>query len=1098
MADEPMSPAEREQLLDGLVAAYFEAAEGGQRPDSAQWLARHPELAQELAEFFAAQDRLERVAAPLRQVAQAAAAPDETIDCLRTSDDPTAAPPVGSFGDYELLEELGQGGGGVVFRARQRGAGREVALKMVLAGRAATRAERDRFRTEAEVVAGLDHPHIVPLYEVGEYDGTPYFSMKFVPGGSLAEAVAGGGWARGKEPQRRAAQVLAQVARAVHHAHQRGVLHRDLKPANVLLDERGEPHVTDFGLAKRLEGGAAGHTQTGAVVGTPSYMAPEQARGDRAAVTTATDVYGLGAVLYALLAGRPPFREPTVLETLRQLQEREPERPGKVRAGVDRDLETVCLKCLRKEPGQRYASTEAVAEDLERWLRGEPIQARPIGRVARVWRWCRRNPVVAGLTGAVALLLVAAAVGLVVGALMIWREQARTKVALAEARANFRKARDAVDHMLSRVAAEKLAHVPQMQEVRRELLEKALEFYQGFLEQAGDDAEVRSETGRTYVRVGNIRSFLGQHAEAESAYRRAVELLRPLAADFPAEPQYRHHLADSHHGLAVVLAKARRAEEAEAAYREAVALHEQLANALPAEPRYRRGLARNHNDLGALLITAGRDQEAEAALRAARDLRGPLAADFPGVDEYRYDLAVTHHALGEVHRRAGRTGDAEAEFGRARAIMEKLVAEFSGVPAYLQSLARIHLNRGWLLQMIGRADEAEAAFRRAKDLLGKLVADFSTVPAYRQELARAHHDLGGLLRRADRADEAEAAFGKALVLWDRLIDAFPKSLAFPGERANTLNSLGVLFQNAGRLKEAEDTHRQVLKVRRELAARWPKVPSQRQGLGYSLDNLGWVLGRLGRPREAEEHLREALAVQRKLAADFPHVPEYWQELAVTWNHLGGLLEAVGRIREAGDAFAESVRHYERLVKEHGDVPRYKEGLAANSFNLARNRFLQGRFREAVPDYRRALKLAPDKVAANNGMAWFRATCPDPRFRDGREAVALAQKAVKLAPKNWVCWRTLGVAHYRTGDWAAAVTALEEARALRQGGASPATCFFLAMAQWRLGQEEQARQWYDLAAGWMDRNPSQTEELRRFRAEAKALLLGKEPARTEAR
>src|SRR5262245_54119182 len=296
MADEPMSPAEREQLLDRLVTSYLEATEGEQRPDREQWLVRHPELAWELAEFFAAQDRLERVAAPLRQVVQAAAAPDETLEDVRTADVPASAsaPPVGYFGDYELLEELGQGGGGVVYRARQLSVRREVALKMILAGRVATQAERDRFRTEAEVVAGLDHPHIVPLYDVGEHDGLPYFSMKFVPGGSLAEAVTAGGWAQGKEPQRRAARVLIQVAQAVHHAHQRGVLHRDLKPANVLLDEQGEPHVTDFGLAKRLVGGV-GQTQTGAIVGTPGYMAPEQAQGDKAAVTTASDVYGLGA-----------------------------------------------------------------------------------------------------------------------------------------------------------------------------------------------------------------------------------------------------------------------------------------------------------------------------------------------------------------------------------------------------------------------------------------------------------------------------------------------------------------------------------------------------------------------------------------------------------------------------------------------------------------------------------------------------------------------------------------------------------------------------------------------------------------------------------
>jgi eukaryotic-like serine/threonine-protein kinase len=405
----------REQLLDRLVTAYLEALETGDRPERAQWLARHPELATELAEFFADQDRLERVAAPLREVAQAVQG-EETPDLSRTSEGgepgrlPSAAS-LGPFGDYELLGEIGQGGGGVVYQARQRSLGRLVALKVILAGRLASEAERQRFRNEAEAVAGLDHPHLVPVYEVGEHDGHPYFSMKLLTGGSLAEAVAGKGWAAGgREKQRQAAQVLALVARAVHHAHQRGVLHRDLKPANVLLDEQGQPHVTDFGLAKRLEVAAGQHTQTGAIVGTPGYMAPEQASGRKGAVSTASDVYGLGAILYAVLTGRPPFQADSVLETLLAVQQQEPVPPSRVVGAVDRDLETICLKCLRKEPVGRYLSAEALAEDLERWLTGEPIQARPVGRVERSWRWCRRNPGLALATGAASVLLAAVAV----------------------------------------------------------------------------------------------------------------------------------------------------------------------------------------------------------------------------------------------------------------------------------------------------------------------------------------------------------------------------------------------------------------------------------------------------------------------------------------------------------------------------------------------------------------------------------------------------------------------------------------------------------------------------------------------------------------
>ncbi len=296
---------------------------------------------------------------------------------------------LGEFGNYELLEEIGRGGQGVVFRARQRSLNRTVALKIIGLGQWATKAHLKRFRREAEAAASLDHPCIVPIYEVGERDGSCYFSMKFVEGGQLDEVVR-------QTPMsiRQAAELIAKVARTVHYAHEHGILHRDIKPGNILLDANGEPHLTDFGLARLVESESS-VTHTLEVLGTPSYMAPEQAAGNNAGLSSATDVYGLGAVFYQLLTGHPPFAGGTTFETVRLVLDTEPRQPRLWNPKVDRDLSTICLKCLEKDPKRRYSSALALAEDLERWLRHEPIWARHTGIFTRGKKWLRRNPTTA-------------------------------------------------------------------------------------------------------------------------------------------------------------------------------------------------------------------------------------------------------------------------------------------------------------------------------------------------------------------------------------------------------------------------------------------------------------------------------------------------------------------------------------------------------------------------------------------------------------------------------------------------------------------------------------------------------------------------------
>src|ERR1041384_7179066 len=333
-----------------------------------------------------------------------------------------AAELLGELGDYELLEEIGRGGQGVVFRARQKSLNRTVALKVISLGQWASKAHLKRFRLEAEAAAHLEHPGIVPIHEVGERDGSCYFSMKFVEGGQLEEVVR-----RAPMSIRQTAELIAKVARTVHYAHQHGILHRDIKPGNILLDKKGEPHLTDFGLARLVEVDST-VTQTLDVLGTPSYMAPEQAVGNNEAISSVTDVYGLGAVLYQLLTGQPPFAGGTTYETIRLLLNTEPRPPRLLNPKIDRDLSTICLKCLEKDPKRRYPSALALAEDLERWLKHEPILARHTGVFARGKKWVQRNPTSAVLVAC--LVALAAAAGWIISKSELVRHPVTTGIAV--------------------------------------------------------------------------------------------------------------------------------------------------------------------------------------------------------------------------------------------------------------------------------------------------------------------------------------------------------------------------------------------------------------------------------------------------------------------------------------------------------------------------------------------------------------------------------------------------------------------------------------------------------------------------------------------
>jgi serine/threonine protein kinase len=378
----PANPG-RARRLNAVIAEYLEAAQLGHAPDRREFLDRHWDLTDGLASFFANEDLMKRMAglpaAPLR------ARPYRQTRFPLPSDhrEVTAAPGLGPF---ELLNEIARGGMGVVYKARHRRLNRVVALKTIRPGvSCSTDVLIKRLRAEAKVVAALDHPNIVPLYEIGEVDGCPYLILKLIPGGDLERHRP-----RLSGNPRAAVRLMAKVARTVQYAHKHGVLHRDLKPSNILLDLEGAPHVTDFGLARCIEFESS-LTQTGLIVGTPAYMAPEQAFGNPGELTEAVDVYGLGAVLYKLLTGRPPFQADTMYDVLEQVRDRAPSSLRLHNRSIDSNLDAICLKCLEKDPARRYHSAAALSADLERWLARAPVLARRPSSTEQFSRWYHRN-----------------------------------------------------------------------------------------------------------------------------------------------------------------------------------------------------------------------------------------------------------------------------------------------------------------------------------------------------------------------------------------------------------------------------------------------------------------------------------------------------------------------------------------------------------------------------------------------------------------------------------------------------------------------------------------------------------------------------------
>ena len=642
----------------------------------------------------------------------------------------------------------------IVYEARDQKLGRLVAIKTIVNGRYATRGQLDRFRGEAEAVARLKHPNVIAIYSVGEHEGRPYLSLEHAEGGNLAQRLA-----KGPMGTRLAVELVERLALAVQAAHEAGIVHRDLKPSNILLTAEGTPKVADFGLAKLL-GSDSAQTLSGQVLGSPSYMAPEQAEGQAKRVGPLSDVYALGAILYQALTGKPPFLGESQLETLKLVATTEPVPPRDSRPDIPRDVETICLKCLQKEPAKRYPAASALADDLRRFLEGRPIMARPLRTWERSWRWCRRNPklaVVSGLLAATVLLSAGAVIGLTYRHNLRLRDEiGRTQAKNAEARRNYQEARSTIQAMLRRLGDRRVAGSPRLLDLSRDLQEDALAFYDRILGKTDSaDPLVRADTVRAFMDASVLQAVLGRNDEATKHARHALILVEGLRAERPDDNEYLVLHAQSLMRLSAYLRGAKEDERARVAGRKSIALAERVVKASPEDLGNQDLLASCHNNYASTWSRIN-DAEAKVHYQKAIEIRERIdPTRLPGV---RVTLIQSLINLGVALWGTGENSQAEESFRRAEDILAS-EAKDHREPVGKVALLAAQLNLNWsgMLHLLGRDTEA---IERADAGLSRL-APYLRIEPNDDEARDACHKLHGnrayalssLGRHRESADE---------------------------------------------------------------------------------------------------------------------------------------------------------------------------------------------------------------------------------------------------------------------------------------------------------------------------------------------------------
>jgi serine/threonine protein kinase len=1048
------TPALDDPRVVAALDAYMSAVEKGHRLDRDEFLSRHAAVADVLAPCLDGMEMLHGLDA----------GPESTGAAL------------GTLGDFRIMREVGRGGMGVVYEAEQISLGRRVALKVLPFASTLDPKQLQRFKNEAQAAAHLHHQHIVPVYATGCERGVHYYAMQYVEGQTLAALIAELRRLAGREtestqsapspvaeptgpyvpgalpssstPQpaalttessvkdpdffRTVARLGVQAAEALEHAHQLGIVHRDVKPANLLVeafstvppltrevvDEGPHLWITDFGLAQVQS--HASLTLTGDLVGTVRYMSPEQTLAKRGMLDHRTDIYSLGVTLYELLTLEPAFNGCDRHEVIHQIAFEEPVQPRRLNEAVPAELETIVLKAMEKNPAERYDTAQEYADDLERFLKDEPIRAKRPSFIHRSRKWARRHKT---LVRAGWIFLLAAVVGLSLSTWLIWREKDRVEAAheseaeqkrraeekreLAEV--NVRVAIQVLDRIYLRVVEEGLPRDPQREEEHHELLRNALPFYEQLAAVNSTDATARLEAGRAYLRVGDIQAKLGQHAKAEEAYEKAIDGLKNVADEFPDELATRQYLAIGHHARGLLLREisslsgAKRLPESEQSLREAATRRRKLVEDFPKEHVFRADLAATLDLLHWVLRDQGRP-EADKLRDQAQEVMKAYVEEFPEnsfsrnligimdvnaaiqhknrgeLERARFLLeeAIGHHeaavaadrqradyadhlrqdcsALGGVLQEMGKLAEAKKLYERQVSLADEMVKKYPRVPAYRVALAQSQNEFALLLGISGQPRQAEKAFEQAIEVYRKLADDFGDLPRYQRDLAIAQMNVGFTLERSSRVREAGKAYEQALELLKKLPAFWLERPDYQNDLASCLQNLGTVLNRTGSSAEAEKVYLEAFEIWQELARKFPESSSYEYDLARTRHNLGIVIGKSERKAEAERNYKDAIDVFQKMARRFPHEPAYRQRLANSGVGLGLLYWDQRRMADAEEAYRHALDRRRELVAEFPNVPEYQINLAETLNNLGVMLKQSRRFDEAEKIYEQCLRV----------------------------------------------------------------------------------------------------------------------------------------------